>query len=209
VAVIGLGAASLTALENLREEGFDAIGFKKINYTGGLWNFSEDDQTSVLASTVVNFSKERVRLPLCILHLIAVADGQTRAVPQTFHTLTVSTFSPQLNLDLVFLIVVASYLTGAQMYKYLTSHAQPFTLEPHVQLNASIQNITFGDERQRWTVGIGGETAKYFDKIVIANGGLVGFLNIPSIEGLEKFKGTAYTPGPSKYPETSQAKESW
>lgn len=61
VAVIGLGAAGLTALKNLREEGFEATGFERNGYIGGLWKYSEDDQTSVLASTVVNISKERVR----------------------------------------------------------------------------------------------------------------------------------------------------
>jgi cation diffusion facilitator CzcD-associated flavoprotein CzcO len=103
VAVIGLGAAGLTALKNLKEGGFDATGFEKNNYIGGLWKFSEVDQTSVLASTVVNISKERVRLPSYTLHLIAVADRQPRAVSQIFHTLTVSTFPPQLNVDLIFL----------------------------------------------------------------------------------------------------------
>jgi dimethylaniline monooxygenase (N-oxide forming) len=50
VAVIGLGAAGLTALKNLREEGFDATGSERNLYVGGLSKFWEDDQTSVLAS---------------------------------------------------------------------------------------------------------------------------------------------------------------
>lgn len=61
VAVIGLGAAGLVALKNLKEEGFDVTGFDRNAYIGGLWKFSEDDQTSVLSTTVVNISKERVR----------------------------------------------------------------------------------------------------------------------------------------------------
>jgi dimethylaniline monooxygenase (N-oxide forming) len=83
---------------------------------------------------------------------------------------------------------VASYPTGAQVYNYHTSYAQHFDLEPHVQLNASIQHITFDDEQQKSTIKFDGQTAN-FDKIVISNGGSVGLPNIPSIEGLEKFKG--------------------
>jgi len=60
VAVIGLGAAGLVALKNLKEEGFDATGFERNAYIGGLWRFSEDDKTSVLNTTIVNISKERV-----------------------------------------------------------------------------------------------------------------------------------------------------
>jgi cation diffusion facilitator CzcD-associated flavoprotein CzcO len=62
VAVIGLGAAGLVALKNLKEEGFDVTGFERNAYIGGLWKFSEDDKTSVLSTTVVNISKERVWL---------------------------------------------------------------------------------------------------------------------------------------------------
>ena len=60
-AVIGLGAAGLVALKNLKEEGFNVIGFERNAYIGGLWKYSEDEQTSVLNTTVVNISKERVR----------------------------------------------------------------------------------------------------------------------------------------------------
>jgi dimethylaniline monooxygenase (N-oxide forming) len=54
------GPAGLVALKNLLEEGFDATGFDRNSYVGGLWQYTEDDKTSVLESTVVNISKERV-----------------------------------------------------------------------------------------------------------------------------------------------------
>jgi dimethylaniline monooxygenase (N-oxide forming) len=62
VAVIGLGPAGLVALKNLKEEGFDVTGFDRNNYIGGIWKYSENGNTSVLQSTHVNISKERVRL---------------------------------------------------------------------------------------------------------------------------------------------------
>ncbi|KAH3958799.1 hypothetical protein HBH98_202490 [Parastagonospora nodorum] len=59
VAVIGLGAAGLVALKNLKEQGFDVTGFERNDYIGGLWKYAEDDRTSVLNTTVANISKER------------------------------------------------------------------------------------------------------------------------------------------------------
>jgi dimethylaniline monooxygenase (N-oxide forming) len=61
VAVIGLGASGLVALKNLKEQGFDVVGFERNSYIGGLWKYSEGDCLSVLKTTVVNISKERVR----------------------------------------------------------------------------------------------------------------------------------------------------
>lgn len=60
VAVVGAGPAGLVALKNLLEEGFDATGFDRNPYVGGLWQYTEEDKTSVLPTTVVNISKERV-----------------------------------------------------------------------------------------------------------------------------------------------------
>ncbi|KAF2460027.1 flavin monooxygenase-like protein [Lineolata rhizophorae] len=59
VAVIGLGALGLVSLKNLAEEGYVVTGFERNGYVGGLWNYTEEDKTSVLQSTIVNISKER------------------------------------------------------------------------------------------------------------------------------------------------------
>lgn len=64
VAVIGAGPAGLVALKNLLEEGFEATAFDKNSYVGGLWHYTTQDKTSVLPTTVVNISKERV----CLSH---------------------------------------------------------------------------------------------------------------------------------------------
>ena len=64
VAVIGAGPAGLVALKNLLEEGFEATAFDKNSYVGGLWHYTTQDKTSVLSTTVVNISKERV----CVNH---------------------------------------------------------------------------------------------------------------------------------------------
>ena len=66
VAVIGLGPAGLVALKNLKEEGFDVTGFDRNGYIGGIWKYTEEGSTSVLQTTLVNISKERV---CCIIHV--------------------------------------------------------------------------------------------------------------------------------------------
>jgi len=60
VAVIGVGPAGLVALKDLIEEGFNATGFDKTPLVGGLRQYTEEDRTSVLRTTVVNSSKQRV-----------------------------------------------------------------------------------------------------------------------------------------------------
>uniref|UniRef100_L2FEW6 Dimethylaniline monooxygenase 2 n=1 Tax=Colletotrichum fructicola (strain Nara gc5) TaxID=1213859 RepID=L2FEW6_COLFN len=60
VAVIGMGSLGLVALKNCLEEGFEAIGFERSSYVGGLWKYTLDEnKTSVLPTTIVNISKER------------------------------------------------------------------------------------------------------------------------------------------------------
>ncbi|ETR98328.1 FAD/NAD(P)-binding domain-containing protein [Trichoderma reesei RUT C-30] len=60
VAVIGLGAMGIVAVKNLLEEGFDVVGFERSSYSGGLWHFTEDEDTlSIIESTAVNVSIDR------------------------------------------------------------------------------------------------------------------------------------------------------
>lgn len=55
-----VGALGLVALKNLAEEGFDVTGFERNGYVGGLWQYTQEDKTSVMRETVTNISKERV-----------------------------------------------------------------------------------------------------------------------------------------------------
>lgn len=85
VAVVGAGASGLAAIKNCLEEGHDVIAFEKeasgkpstctasfhfllltttlFSPVGGLWRYKENDTsvTTVMQSTVANFSKHRVR----------------------------------------------------------------------------------------------------------------------------------------------------
>jgi dimethylaniline monooxygenase (N-oxide forming) len=63
-------------------------------------------------------------------------------------------------------------------------------LQPHFRLNVPIQQVTFDADRKQWVVKIDGDKDQYFDKVVIAIGGMVGQPSIPSIPGLDLFQGT-------------------
>ncbi|CAO2658055.1 Nn.00g073150.m01.CDS01 [Neocucurbitaria sp. VM-36] len=156
VAVLGLGPAGLVALKNLTEEGFDAIGFDRNSYVGGLWQYTAEDQTSVMTTTVVNISRERG----CFTDFPYPED-------------------------------IPSYPTAAQVQQYLVSYLENFNLEPRIRLDTSIEQITFDEQRQQWVLHIKGKAHEYFDKLIIANGGMVGLPNVPTIEGIEEFKGTS------------------
>ncbi|KAF1851377.1 FAD/NAD(P)-binding domain-containing protein [Cucurbitaria berberidis CBS 394.84] len=154
VAVVGLGPAGLVALKNLTEEGFDVIAFDRNSYVGGLWQYTNKDQTSVMDSTIVNISKER------------------------------GCFT-----DFPYPEGISSYPTAAQVHQYLVSFLKHFNLEPRIRLNTPIHQITFNEEHQKWVLDVEGKSKQYFDKVVIAIGGMVGVPNIPTIEGIEKFRG--------------------
>ncbi|KAI4647400.1 uncharacterized protein J4E79_010258 [Alternaria viburni] len=154
VAVIGLGPAGLVALKNLREEGFHAIGFDRNDHVGGLWQYSEKEQTSVMQTTTVNVSKER------------------------------SCYT-----DFPYPDDVPSHPAATQVQQYLTNYSKHFGLEPYMRLNTAIEQITFDDEREKWVVDVKGGGKEYFDKVVVAIGGMVGKASLPVIEGVERFAG--------------------
>jgi dimethylaniline monooxygenase (N-oxide forming) len=143
-------------LKNLREEGFHATGFDRNDYIGGLWQYSEKEQTSVMETTRVNISKERA----CFT-------------------------------DFPFPEHVPSHPAAAQVQQYLVDYTKHFNLEPYVRLSTSIKQITFDDELRKWVLHIEGGEKEYYDKVVVAIGGMVGKASLPVIEGIEKFAGSS------------------
>ncbi|KND93105.1 Dimethylaniline monooxygenase [N-oxide-forming] 2 [Tolypocladium ophioglossoides CBS 100239] len=65
VAVIGLGPLGLVTLKNLLEQDLDVTGFEKSDVVGGLWNFRDDDQTTVLKNTPVYPEARHIQQYLC------------------------------------------------------------------------------------------------------------------------------------------------
>lgn len=143
-------------MKNLLEEGFHATGFDRNDYIGGLWQYSQKEQTSVLETTTVNISKER------------------------------ACYS-----DFPFPGHVPSHPAAAQVQQYLIDYSRHFNLEPHMRLSTSVKQIKFDDEPKKWVVDVEGSDEEYFDKVVVAIGGMVGKASLPVIEGIEKFAGTS------------------
>lgn len=142
------------ALKNLKEEGFKVTGFDRNGYVGGLWQYSTQEQTSVMQSTIANGSKQRT----CFT-------------------------------DFPFPDYVPSHPTAAQVQEYLLAYTRHFELERCLRLNASVHQITFDEARRKWVVQVQGENAQYFDKVVIATGGMVSKPHMPTIEGMDRFAG--------------------
>jgi dimethylaniline monooxygenase (N-oxide forming) len=89
------------------------------------------------------------------------------------------------------LLDTSSYPTGAEVCDYLVNYLVHFKLEPYARLNTAVRQITFDDEHQKWAVGIEGEgeSVEFFDKLVVAIGGINGIPTYPAIEGEDVFKG--------------------
>lgn len=188
IVLISLGAAGLAALKNLTEEGFKVTGFERNSYVGGLWRYTEEDRTSVLKTTIVNISKERAG---DLLAIVLQALIKIRGALQTFPILKVSIDICSICKirQLIGFTDVSSFPTGAEVARYLTDYCEHFNLQPRIRLNTAIRQITYDEECQKWVVGLEGETEEFFDKIIIAIGGITCLPNLPVIEGMEKFKG--------------------
>ena len=101
---------------------------------------------------------------------------------------------------------VPSHPTAAQVQQYLVAYMKHFELEAHVRLDTSIHQLTFDEERHKWTFEMEGEGAQYFDKVVVATGGMVGKANMPKIEGVENFEGACIHSQAFKRPKDYEGK---
>lgn len=101
---------------------------------------------------------------------------------------------------------VSSYPAAAEVQNYLVEYAAHFHLKPHLRLKTNIGRIKFDDVQKQWAIEIEGEGVQYFDKTVIAIGGMTNLPNIPLVEGLEKFKGASLHSRAFKKPEQFKGK---
>lgn len=102
---------------------------------------------------------------------------------------------------------VPSHPTAAQVQEYLISYMKHFKLEPYIRLDTCIKQITFDEECCKWAVEFGDEKKAYFDKVVVAIGGMIGKANMPSVDGIEKFAGVSVHSQAFKRPEEYKGKK--
>ncbi|CAN9376128.1 unnamed protein product [Alternaria alternata] len=85
---------------------------------------------------------------------------------------------------------VPSHPAAAQVQQYLIDYTKHFKLGPYMRLSTSIEQITFNEGRQQWVLNIQGGDEEYYDKVVVAIGGMIGKANLPVVEGIERFAGS-------------------
>jgi dimethylaniline monooxygenase (N-oxide forming) len=181
VAVVGLGACGLVTLKNLLEAGFDAVGYDRNEYVGGLWKFSEEDKTTVLKTTRANLSKQ---------------GGCYTDFP----------FSDKIE---------SNYPTAEEFGSYFDEYATHFRLFERTRLGKAVEMIKRVDNENAWEVQFtekqnGNEEAQLqsekFDRVILCHGLQVQVPNVPKIEGIESFPGTAVHSNQYKGPEPYEGK---
>ena len=61
ICVIGAGASGIVCIKECLDAGFSVVCYEKVDYTGGLWRYHENDMdgiASVTRATIINSSKE-------------------------------------------------------------------------------------------------------------------------------------------------------
>lgn len=177
VAIIGLGACGLVTLKNFLEAGFDATGYDKNTYIGGLWKFSPENKATVLKTTVANLSKQAgcyTDFP----YPDDVGDYPTAAQ-------------------------VGDYFDSYAEHFGLLGHVRLGVGVSNVRRNEKDEGwevvLTEGEE--------GKEEVERFDKVVLCHGLQVHAPNVPKIEGIETFSGKAIHSNAYKGPEPFQEKK--
>ncbi|POR32008.1 Dimethylaniline monooxygenase [N-oxide-forming] 5 [Tolypocladium paradoxum] len=164
IAVVGLGPAGLTAIKNLREEGFDAVGFERRDKVGGLWSSSSNTSyTSVIQGTVSNISKF-VSLTSQSGFIIDYATPTAEYPP---------------------------YLAGAQVAEYFQSYAKHFGLEQHIRFSTTVHKVTRDNSDGGWNLyvtGPDGDCVLHFHKVVFGTGSETTPI-WPAMPGKDKFNG--------------------
>lgn len=73
-------------------------------------------------------------------------------------------------------------------------------------MNTSVSQVKYDDTRHQWAIEVEDAEAQYFDKLVVAIGGVTTLPNVPKVEGIELFKGTILHARAFKKPENFRGK---
>ncbi|XP_059164234.1 flavin-containing monooxygenase 5-like [Physella acuta] len=167
VGIIGGGSSGITAVKNLLDAGFsDVVCYERRDVIGGLWCFKENtstwkDESCVNRSTVINTSKE----------FMAFSDYP---MPDYY----------------------PNFCHNEDVEAYFLDYSQHFGVDKYIQRNTEVMYLkkhSSYNSTGRWEMRLknhktGQETTEVFDFIIVANGHH-GAPNLPSIPGLDKFKG--------------------
>ncbi|KAK2823500.1 hypothetical protein Q7C36_020100 [Tachysurus vachellii] len=187
VAVVGAGAAGLCAARHIlfRSESFEPpVVFEQSARVGGTWYYEErvgtsDDgrliHSSMYRDLRTNLPKEVMMFP---------------DFPFDFH--------------------LPSFLTHLDVQQYLETYCKSHDIMPHIKFNTMVEEVkpismeTDEGGGMRWEVILrgmhGGHSTQIFDSVFICNGHYSA-PHLPSIPGIEHFKGKVMHSHSYRYPE--------
>ncbi|KAF3918752.1 hypothetical protein ABW21_db0200991 [Orbilia brochopaga] len=171
IAVLGLGSAGVAALKNLREQGFEAVGFERNDYVGGLWQYTPNENvTSVLQSTRTNVSRIR----------FTYSDFE---------------YPPELKDNYPLASDVAKYIQAYAAHNDILKHCRlGFTIR-NLERAKDGQGWSLTVEDKAGTT-----LTEQYDRIVVCTGPQTQALN-PEHEGADQFKGRIINGQAFKQPE--------
>lgn len=82
----------------------------------------------------------------------------------------------------------SSYPTADEVHKYLLEYCEHFNLHSCLRLGEEVKAITRDQGAQQWIIHMSGGEKMSFDKVVISTG-INTLPTIPTIQGLDEFKG--------------------
>lgn len=164
-------------MKSLIEEGFQVSAFEKRDGPGGIWHFTVDPTiTSVTSKTKAQLSRFLVSNH---------STGADHASPSQDTDLAQTPFT-----DFPHAPGVSRHPTAQELDEYYQQYTDAFGLGDKITYAVTVQSISRNESQSKWLVSLEGEdTARSFDKVVIANGS-EHVRRWPKIENIEAFKGT-------------------
>ncbi|KAL1916940.1 uncharacterized protein VTP21DRAFT_5137 [Calcarisporiella thermophila] len=163
VAIIGAGASGLTSIKQCLEEGFeDIVCFEQNEFIGGLWHYTEIDDTnndphsSIYRSTIINTSRQ----------IMSYSDFP---VPENWPV----------------------FLPNQMVARYFDMYAEHFELIQYIRFKTKVTQLEqLSDERWKIHYIQNGseEKAEIFDYVMIASGHH-RVPRWPNFEGMEQYEG--------------------
>ncbi|KAJ4262725.1 hypothetical protein NW757_000981 [Fusarium falciforme] len=179
VAVIGLGAMGIVTVKNLLEEGFNVTGFDRNGYVGGLWHFTEDEDT--LSVLECKFTTQ-------FQAVVEVLKDSSNYCKRLYRSGT------------------PPFCSAKQVNEYLENYVDHFNLRPHLRLNTAAKYVAREEESDRWRLDFELAPSEHFDKVVIATGPHLNPV-MPEINGSSLFAGMILHSKSFKRPEAFTGKK--
>jgi len=169
VAVIGAGAAGLSAGRQLISKNFNFTIFEGTSQVGGTWFYTDKIGNDQFGNPLHTSMYENLRTNL---------PKQAMAFP-----------------DFPFNSSLPSFLKHSDVYDYLVDFCDEYKLKDHIKFNNYVRDIKLfkKDDKDQWEINaydynLNKTHSEVFDAVVVCNGHYF-YPNKPHISGIDKFQG--------------------